>query len=572
MLLEMKDSAIRLRPMHHSTSRRLIVRAVVLLLPLIILGCSSSRTIDKSKSLTPPEPAREFRAAWVATVANIDWPSKPGLSTEQQQKEIIAILDKSKEIGLNAIVLQVRTSCDAFYPSKLEPWSEYLTGTQGQAPEPYYDPLKMWIDEAHKRGLELHAWYNPYRARSAAAKGPDAPTHASQTNPQIVKSFNGYEWLDPGEAGAADLTYNVFMDVVKRYDLDGVHIDDYFYPYKEYLTDPKTKVISDFPDEPSYQRYVQSGGKLERADWRRDNVNRLVERVYEGIKKEKPHVKFGISPFGTAHPKTPVTSQSTFDQYNSLYADTEKWLHNGWLDYWTPQLYWKVGSAQPYEDLVSWWSNENLHGRHLWPGLIPSSVGNGTWESSDILNQIYVTRATPDATGHVHFSMKALMGDFGKPDSGTNRSRGRRSRRGADSAPASQPATKPTTNPTTQPTRIGIATALENIAYHNPALVPATPWLDKKAPGSPSFQVHRGGSLGGANVYWKPRGREKPWLWVVYTRHKAAWKMHVVSADKTSIHLENDLILGPVTAVAVRAVDRSGNLSAAVKAKEVPNK
>src|SRR5688572_3442339 len=308
---------------------------------LAVCGC----TPWSDPKLEPPEALREMRGVWVASVVNIDWPSKPGLSTDEQQREMLAILDRAKELNLNAIVLQVRTSCDAFYPSELEPWSEYLTGKQGQPPEPFYDPLKMWVDEAHKRGIELHAWFNPYRARAGAATSEPSPRHVSKTNPSIVKSFNEWQWLDPGEPAAQDLTFNVFLDVLKRYDVDGIHIDDYFYPYPSYLekpaptTGPTTKPTTqpttgpatttapaekaDFPDEPSWNKYKASGGTLSRADWRRQNVDVLIERIYKGIKREKPHVQFGISPFGIAKSGVPSTVKPGFNQYEELYADAQ---------------------------------------------------------------------------------------------------------------------------------------------------------------------------------------------------------------------------------------------------------
>ena len=179
----------------------------------------------------PPPAPREFRAAWVSTVANIDWPSKPNLSAAKQQLEAVAILDRAKALNLNAIVLQVRPAADAIYPSSIEPWSEYLTGLQGLAPQPYYDPLHFWVTQAHLRGLELHAWFNPYRARQNGARSPAAPNHVSRTRPTAVKSYGKYLWMDPGEEAAVQQTLDVVLDVVRRYDIDGVHIDDYFYPY-----------------------------------------------------------------------------------------------------------------------------------------------------------------------------------------------------------------------------------------------------------------------------------------------------------------------------------------------------
>ena len=230
---------------------------------------------------------REFRAAWVATVANIDWPSKPGLNAAEQQAEALALLDSAVLLNLNAIVLQVRPQCDALYESNLEPWSYFLTGEPGKAPEPYYDPLSFWVKEAHARGLELHAWFNPYRAHHPA--GEQNAASITQTDPDMVREIDkGYYWLDPALTTTQDHSYHVVMDVVKRYDIDGVHFDDYFYPYSDI----------EFPDLELWESYIQSGGTLSRNDWRREQVNQFIQRVYAGIKDVKPWVKFGISPFG----------------------------------------------------------------------------------------------------------------------------------------------------------------------------------------------------------------------------------------------------------------------------------
>src|SRR5690349_5167496 len=234
---------------------------------------------------SPPPLAREFRGAWVASVANIDWPSKPTLSTWEQQAELIAILNRCLALNLNAVILQVRPAADALYDSPYEPWSEYLTGVEGRAPEPYYDPLKFAIDESHKRGLELHAWFNPYRARHASARAEPAPSHLSKTHPELVRSYGRYLWMDPGEPAVRAQTLRVVLDVVKRYDVDGVHMDDYFYPYPENGPD---SVAIPFPDSSSYARYVKGGGALALNDWRRENVNLLMRDIYRRTKAMKP--------------------------------------------------------------------------------------------------------------------------------------------------------------------------------------------------------------------------------------------------------------------------------------------
>jgi uncharacterized lipoprotein YddW (UPF0748 family) len=203
-------------------------------------------------TVTPPPPPREFRAAWVAAVGNIDWPSKRDLSTAEQKAELLAILDRAAELKLNVVILQVRPAADALYASAIEPWSEYLTGAMGKPPEPFYDPLAFAVAEAHRRGLELHAWFNPFRARHFSAKSPIAGSHISRRRPQWVRPYGKQLWLDPGEKGVQDYSLSVVMDVVKRYDIDGVHFDDYFYPYKE--PDAAGRDL-DFPDGLSWRRY-----------------------------------------------------------------------------------------------------------------------------------------------------------------------------------------------------------------------------------------------------------------------------------------------------------------------------
>lgn len=355
----------------------------------------------------PPIP-REFRAAWVATVDNIDWPSKRTLSTAEQKAELIRIMDEAAAIHLNAIILQVRPSADALYPSKLEPWSEYLTGLQGRAPSPNYDPLALAVQEAHKRGLELHCWFNPYRAKHFVQKGPLASSHIGVTHPEVVKSYGRYLWMDPGEPLVQQHSLNVIQDVVKRYDIDGVHIDDYFYPYPE-GTVP-------FPDEPSYAKYRENGGKLALDDWRRDNVNKFIHNMYSVVKKTKKWVKVGISPFGIYRPHFPATIKTTFDQYGVLYADARKWLNEGWCDYYTPQLYWSSKTPdQNYGDLLDWWIGENKQGRHMWPGNYTSRTGPEEAKSftgEEIGDQIDITREKTGATGNVHFSMKAFLANW----------------------------------------------------------------------------------------------------------------------------------------------------------------
>ncbi len=356
-------------------------------------------------TLAPPPP-REWRAAWIATVANIDWPSKPGLSAEAQQAEIKALCDTAVGIGLNALILQVRTSADALYESRLEPWSEYLTGTQGQSPG--YDPLAVWLTQARARGLELHAWINPYRARHSTAKSALADSHIGRGR-DWVKRYGDQLWMDPGEPAAAEQTLAVARDILSRYAVDGIHIDDYFYPYP--IVDPATKQEVDFPDEPSWQRYVGQGGSLGRADWRRYNVNTLVQRLYTLAHEVRPGTRVGISPFGIPKPSARPAGIAGFSQYDKLYADVELWLREGWLDYLAPQLYWpRAQTAQAFEPLLQAWRAANPLGRPIHPGLFTSRINDTpqTWQPDEVLGQIDSIRRLSPGSGHIHFSMAAL--------------------------------------------------------------------------------------------------------------------------------------------------------------------
>lgn len=344
---------------------------------------------------------REFRAVWVATVANIDWPSRPGLSAEQQKKELVALFDTCKELNLNCVIFQVRPMCDALYESTLEPWSGYLTGTPGKSPG--YDPLALAVELAHARKIELHVWLNPYRAWHPSAQGEVPSNHLVKAKPEIAKKYGKHYWLNPTHPETRRHTIAVVKDIVSRYDIDGVHMDDYFYPYPE-LDDQKREIP--FPDDDTWADYQKTGGKLPRDDWRRDAVNQFVKSLNDETHKMKPWVKVGISPFGIWRPGHPSTIKG-FDQYAKLYADAKLWLNEGWIDYWTPQLYWVIDKPdQSYPVLLNWWANENTKKRHLWPGNY-----TGRHSASEIGRQIDLTRSSGTATGNVHFSFKSLTGE-----------------------------------------------------------------------------------------------------------------------------------------------------------------
>jgi len=356
-------------------------------------------------NMESPKLDREFRGVWVATVANIDWPSTRNLTVPQQKAELKAIVERAAELNFNAIIFQIRPCADALYPSKLEPWSEWLTGKPGVGPDPMWDPLQFVIEESHKHGIELHAWFNPYRAWHAKSPGKPSSGHISRTHPGSVREYGGYLWMDPSDAFVQKRTREVMMDVVKRYDLDGIHIDDYFYPYPVKGKDGK---LEPFPDAANYKKYRDKGGKMALNDWRRDQVDSVIQGIYSDLKKTKKWVRFGISPFGIWRPGYPKGIEAGLDQYDQLYADARKWLREGWCDYFTPQLYWQIArKAQSYPALLEWWLGENPKGRHVWPGSYTGQIMEN-WPAQEILDQIRINRQQK-AGGVVHFSMKIFM-------------------------------------------------------------------------------------------------------------------------------------------------------------------
>lgn len=351
----------------------------------------------------------EFRAAWVATVENIDWPSRKGLSVEYQKMEYRSLLDMHKKNGLNAVIVQIRPVSDAFYPSTLEPWSEYLTGTQGKAPYPFYDPLQFMIEETHKRGMEFHAWLNPYRAVFNPARSSVAANHITRTNPSWFVTYgdakNGVKkYFDPGIPEGRKFFVDVVRDIVKRYDVDGIHLDDYFYPYPAWG--------KEFPDAASYKKY---GNGMEKDEWRRSNVDSAIENLNRAIKEEKPWVKFGVSPFGVwrnaSDDPEGSNTKAGLTNYDHLYADILLWLEKGWIDYVAPQLYWEIGhKLADYLTLINWWS-KNTYGKHCYIGMAPYRAGsNEAWRDPNMLpRMIELTRTTPNMHGQIYFSSKSFI-------------------------------------------------------------------------------------------------------------------------------------------------------------------
>ncbi|HEY3602244.1 MAG TPA: family 10 glycosylhydrolase [Chthoniobacterales bacterium] len=348
---------------------------------------------------------REFRGAWVATVFNLDWPSRPGLPPATQQAQLQALLDRAAELHLNAILLQVRPASDALYASRLEPWSQFLSGETGVSPG--YDPLAFAIGEAHARGLELHAWVNPFRAAiSTTQRLPE--NHVAKKHPEWVRRFGKQLWIDPGDPDARQYVIDVISDLVGRYNVDGLHLDDYFYPY------PLRAGESTFPDESTWQRFGRSSG-LSRAEWRRQNINDFVHTLYDTVKALKPRARVGISPFGIWRPGVPSTIRAGVDSYGQLFADSRKWLAQGWVDYLAPQLYWSIEpSEQSFPVLLDWWRAQS-HGKPIWPGIATERIGSKR-PAREIVKQIELTRRGTSSPGQIHWSMKALMRDQGGID------------------------------------------------------------------------------------------------------------------------------------------------------------
>lgn len=467
---------------------------------------------------TMPQVDREFRAVWVATVDNIDFPTKKGLPVDEQKAELLAILDLAKKLRLNAVIFQVRPMTDAVYASKLEPWSEFLTGQMGKAQA--FDPLTFLVAEAHRRGILVHAWFNPYRAYHPAAKTM-ADSHVSKTNPEIVRQYGRYMWLDPTDPAARRHSLNVITDVVRRYDIDGVHFDDYFYPYAE--NDSAGKKI-DFPDDKFWNEYLKSlgspngvmGPPITREAWRRANVDSFISAVGREIKRIKPDIVYGISPFGIWQP-VPDKGIMGFNAYAELYADARKWLQDGTVDYLAPQLYWETArKGQSFPVLLDWWKEQNVRHSHIWPGIAAYRIGStSTFTPDEIASQIEQTRRSTETSGAIFFSQKSLRNDLG-----------------------------------------GVQKVLRDQVYRSDAIIPAFPWIKAARISSPAAVVKRDRRF--VRVSWRERGKRKAFWFVVYAKDKDGWSHSVLPASERSIALSADR---KIQKVVVKSVDRLGNES-----------
>ena len=356
--------------------------------------------IPCSKAQTKPE----FRGVWVATVDNIDWPTKGNFNTEAQKAEFIKLLDMHERNGINALVVQIRPAADALYPSQYEPWSQWLTGVQGQPPVPYYDPLEFMITETHKRGLAFHAWMNPYRAEFTIGTSTISATHITRLHPEWFLPYGDKRYFDPGNKAVQQYVANVVKDVVSRYPVDAIHFDDYFYPYRI--------AGVTFPDDASYHQY---GSGLTKDDWRRSNTDSIIALLSRVIKATNKKCQFGISPFGIwrSVDRDPINGSKTkggASNYDDLYADILLWLKNGWIDYVAPQLYWEFSHpTAPYGLLLDWWNN-HTYGRQCYIGLGIYKAGvNRAWrEPSQLPRQIEALRSKPNIQGMVFFSSKSF--------------------------------------------------------------------------------------------------------------------------------------------------------------------
>jgi uncharacterized lipoprotein YddW (UPF0748 family) len=371
------------------------------------------------------QPKYEFRAVWIATVDNIDWPSPGNFNTELQKAEFIRQLDMHQRNGMNAVIVQVRPACDAIFPSSIEPWSQWLTGEQGRAPVPFYDPLEFMISETHKRGMEFHAWCNPYRAvfqighytttivkhgkhkrrKSVWHNGSSiSANHVSLKHPDWILTYGDTKYLDPGNKDVQLYVNNVIRDMLGRYDIDAVHFDDYFYPYRIGGVE--------FPDNASYLKYGQG---MDKESWRRSNVDTVIQMLHRTIRDVKKNCKFGISPFGVWRnfSKDSLGSDTRAGQtnYDDLYADILLWMKNGWIDYVVPQLYWEFEQKNaPFGVLLDWWGR-NHYDRPCYIGLGFYRAGsNEFWRDKNQLpRQLRAIRSNPQIGGEVYFSSTSFF-------------------------------------------------------------------------------------------------------------------------------------------------------------------
>ncbi|MFF5084926.1 glycoside hydrolase family 10 protein [Actinoplanes sp. NPDC000266] len=477
---------------------------------------SAPFTATGSCGVYPTKATRELRGMWLTTVTNIDFPSKRGLSEAQVKAEYQGWLDVAVAQRHNAIFVHVRPSGDAFWPSEYAPWSEWLTGKR-DGKSPGWDPMAYMVDEAHKRNLEFHAWFNPYRGTQPGPVGPGAdfrklaPNHPliqhSQWAIAFPKGKAGRLYFDPGIPEARKFVEDSMLEAVEKYDVDGVHFDDFFYPYPV--------AGQDFPDDASYAKY---GAGRSRADWRRDNVNTLVREMNTRIKELKPWVKFGISPFGIWRNKStdPTGSDSKgLEAYDAIYADTRKWVQQGWLDYIVPQLYWTIGfDKADYAKLLPWWADVVKGSKvQLYIGMADYRVGEeGDWSDPAQLDRQLAMNDEYGVLGQVHFSAKQIRGD-----------------------------------------RLGAVTRYRDKHYAAPALVPVMKQLPASPPPAPSLTGAKRADDGSVHFQAQSSGTS----WALYRVNGKTADLVATGRGGTEV-VDPAPPSGPVT-YCLAGVDRSGN-------------
>lgn len=506
---------------------------------LIICFLSLFICINVSNAQTPPK--RELRAAWLSTFLNLDWPSTSVRTVQEVKDSVITLLNMHQQTGINAIYFQVRNECDAVYPSKFEPWSASVTGTQGVAPSAGFDPLQFMIDECRKRGIEIHAWFNPYRAvNNYNLIGNYASNHIAKTHPEWLLSQGTLRILNPGIPAVRDYVISIVMDVLRRYDVDGIHYDDYFYPYPG-----AGGTHTRFNDNATFAAYPRGFNNL--SDWRRDNINLLIQRSYDSIKTVKPWVKFGVSPFGIWRNKSSDATGSVtsgLQSYSEIYADTKKWLEQGWVDYVTPQIYWSIGfTTADYSALIPWWNNI-ANGRHIYSGQavykLNADLDNDTkWNNaSQINNQVRLNRQYNNVLGSTFFRTRYFV-----------------------------------INP------LHFRDSLQEYMYSTPALLPTMPWRDNIAP-QPVSNVTANVNSNHVQLNWtKPATTtnelDKVRQFVVYRFNNATVNLedaeaiqYVTANDQATTFVDSNLAPA-VYYYVVTSLDRFHNESMASNVREV---
>ena len=479
-------------------------------------------------------PKREFRGVWVATVFNIDWPSAQGLPVNIQKQEAINMLNRLKANGINAVIFQVRPESDAFYQSKYCPWSRYLTGTQGQYPG--YDPLAFWIKECHKRNMELHAWLNPLRI-AMHTNDKLSTTNIAFQHPDWVIEYGNKLYFNPGIPQVRAYLTDVVKELTTNYNIDAIHFDDYFYPY------PIGN--APFPDQKTFREYSAGLPNNNIYDWRRNNINQLIQQISQTIKNTKPWVKFGISPFGvwrnqSTDPKGSLT-RAGITNYDDLYADILLWAQQDWIDYIIPQIYWCIGNpAAEFKTLVNWWTDHkykcNLYiGQALYKAT-PSSAKSEWRCPQEIPNQIRLMRETPGISGSAFYSAKWIKKNL-----------------------------------------MGIENYLQTSLYKNPSIIPITKSIDQTPPEKP-FRIRKKQNIIKWKTLYTKNEMDKPYRYVIYKSNERKRKALnsndsssiLVITSSTSIKIEKGEGKTKKHFVRISALDRTNNeseLSRAVKIK-----